>query len=319
MLIAVWLPLALQLVIPLGLLVWLVWGRPSSVAALAARAALGGCYLAAIGVGGLWLILPWYTPFIYGVLLLVAASYAFRSMPTLPGLLADRGSRVGLALVASAAVGFAGLSLYMTSGWRTSRNAVELWFPLRRGTYQVVNGGGNELINAHLRTLTGERFRPWRGQSFGVDVVKLDRFGLRVRGLLPSDPAVYEIFGEPVYAPCAGRVIATLDGVAEMRPPTMDREHMTGNHVILECDRIWVLLGHLQRGSLRVRGDERVEPGQWLARVGNTGNTNEPHLHIHAQRPGTESAPFSGDPLPIRFGPKYPVRNARITAVAPPY
>jgi CBS domain-containing protein len=34
--------------------------------------------------------------------------------------------------------------------------------------------------------------------------------------------------------------------------------------------------------------------------------------HIHAQRPGTADAPLSGSPLPIRFGDRYPVRNARI-------
>jgi hypothetical protein len=318
MLFVVWLPLVLQLLIPVGLLAWLALGRPSSIGAWVIRAVLAGCYFVAIGVGGLWLILPWYTPLIYGVLLLVAMACSFRSIRTLPLSPAGRRGPAGMILVASAAVGFAGLSLYMTSGWRTPQDAVELLFPLRRGTYLVVNGGGNELINAHLKTLTGERFRPWRGESFGVDVEKLDAFGLRVRGILPSDPAAYAIFGEPVYAPCAGHVIAAIDGVAEMPPPRMDREHMAGNYVILECDGVWVLLGHLQRGSVRVQGSERIEPGQWLARVGNTGNTGEPHLHIHAQRPGTESAPLSGDPLPIRFGPKFPVRNTRITVLETP-
>ena len=32
------------------------------------------------------------------------------------------------------------------------------------------------LVNAHLMTLTGERYRPYRGQSHGVDLVKLSRW-----------------------------------------------------------------------------------------------------------------------------------------------
>jgi hypothetical protein len=65
---------------------------------------------------------------------------------------------------------------------------------------------------------------------------------------------------------------------------------------------------------LAVRAGDSVAVGEPLGRVGNTGNTGEPHLHIHAQRPGTQDAPLSGGPLPIRFGATYPSRNTRIWA-----
>lgn len=48
--------------------------------------------------------------------------------------------------------------------------------------------------------------------------------------------------------------------------------------------------------------------------VGNSGNTGEPHLHIHAQRPGSAIAPLSGEPVPVRFGGRYLVRNDRVRA-----
>jgi murein DD-endopeptidase MepM/ murein hydrolase activator NlpD len=199
----------------------------------------------------------------------------------------------------------------LQSGWRPPANAVELAFPLRGGPYLILNGGRNELINAHLATLQGERFRPWRGQSYGVDIVKLDGRGFRARGILPADPSRYAIFGEPLYSPCSGAVLAAVDGVPDMPPPRTDRRNMAGNHVTLDCgSNVWVLLGHMQRGSVLVHQGEGIVVGQRLGRVGNTGNTNEPHLHIHAQRPGTRKAPLSGDPLPIRFGDRFPVRNA---------
>ena len=55
-----------------------------------------------------------------------------------------------------------------------------------------------------------------------------------------------------------------------------------------------------------------MEPGHVLGRVGNSGNTGEPHLHVHAQRPGSTIAPLSGEPVPIRLGGRYLVRNDRV-------
>jgi hypothetical protein len=315
MLFAVWVPLVFQLLGPLGLLAWLAFGRPSSASAWVIRAILTGSYIIAIGVGGLWLILPWYTPVIYGVLLLFAVLNSFRRTRGMPVAPTSRRGLAGAILASIAALFFLGLAGYMISGWHTPPDAVELAFPLRNGTYLVVSGGGNQLINAHLKTMKGERFRPWRGQSYGVDIEKLNGLGLRARGVLPRRLTAYEIFGEPLYVPCAGEVVVAKDGVEEMTPPEMDRQNLAGNHVIINCGGAWVLLGHLQKGSVQVRTGQLVAEGQLLGRVGNTGNTGEPHLHIHAQSPGTEAAPLAGAPLRIRFDHRGPVRNARIKAL----
>lgn len=312
MLAVVWVPILLQLLLPLGLLGWLAFGRPPSRTAWLLTASLVGAYLVAIGVAGFWLVLPWCTPLLYGALLLVALARSARWARKQD--MRPRGGRqwAGTLARAGLAAAFAGVALYALSGHRSPTDAVELAFPLRGGPYLVVNGGGNQLINAHHATLEGERFRPWRGQSYGVDLVKLDAYGRRAPGLLPADPAAYAIFGEPIYAPCAGAVVAAVDGLPEMIPPHMDRQHMAGNHVILNCGTLWVVLAHLQRGSVRVRTGDQVAVGQPLGHAGNTGNTGEPHLHIHVQRPGTPAAPLGGEPLPLRFGARYPVRNSRM-------
>jgi murein DD-endopeptidase MepM/ murein hydrolase activator NlpD len=44
-----------------------------------------------------------------------------------------------------------------------------------------------------------------------------------------------------------------------------------------------------------------VKEGQRIGRVGNSGNTSEPHLHIHAERDGAG--------VPLRFDGRFPVRN----------
>ena len=315
MLFVVWVPLLFQVLIALVLLAWLAFGRAISRAEWLLRAVLVACYLVATGVGGQWLILPWYTAVLLAGLLLLAVLWSLPRWEFLPAFPDTPLRMAGTAITGVLLVLTLGLAVYILTGWRTPPDAVELSFPLRGGTYLVVNGGGNALINAHYKTLDGERFRPWRGQSYGVDIEKLNILGLRARGFVPKDVSAYEIFGEPVYAPCAGEVIGAIDGVAEMTPPRMDRKHMAGNHVILKCGSVWIVLGHLRQGSIQVSTGQTMAQGQRLGRVGNTGNTGEPHLHIHAQRPGTRESPLSGEPLPIRFDRRYPVRNGRIVAL----
>jgi len=66
-----------------------------------------------------------------------------------------------------------------------------------------------------------------------------------------------------------------------------------------------VVLAHLRQGSVEVAAGEDVAVGSRLGRVGNSGNSSEPHLHIHAVRgrivdPAEVFA--SGTPVPMRFG-----------------
>ncbi len=119
-------------------------------------------------------------------------------------------------------------------------------------------------------------------------------------------------YGVPVYAPCTGLVVIAMDGLPDMPVPQMDRDHMAGNHVLLRCANADVLLGHLQPGSLRVVARDHVSAGELIAAVGNSGNTGEPHLHIHAQQAGTVPEPISGNPLPISLNGRFLVRNDRI-------
>jgi len=62
--------------------------------------------------------------------------------------------------------------------------------------------------------------------------------------------------------------------------------------------------------SVRVVAGQELQTGERLGEAGNSGNTGEPHLHIHAQTPGTADAPLAGTPLPIRIGGRYRYRNA---------
>ena len=309
------LPLVAQVLLPIVLLAWQARGRSRSCATALAKTLFIAAYLVAIALVGLWLIVPWFLSVVYLVVLAVVTVPVTRAMRSRSLALwpENRRGRLGLVVGGTVAIAAVGLVCYALAGRQPpSGPIVDLAFPLRHGTYAVANGGSNELVSAHMQTLSAERFRSFRGQSDGVDIIKVSAFGLRASGLAPRDPSVYAIFGETIYAPCGGKVLRVEDGFADMSPPDADRQHMAGNYAFLDCKGVRVLLGHMQRGSVRVQSGHSIAEGDVIGQVGNSGNTSEPHLHIHAQRPAENDALLSGEPLPIRLNGRFLTRNDRI-------
>ena len=311
-------PLLLQVGLPILLLAWFAAGRNSSRLQWLARATAILLYLAAMHVAGLWVVLPWYTAVAFAAGLAIVALLQVRGVRRLPWRdqrVVWRASTVSSGILATFAVTV--LATAAVARRPPQDEVIDLRFPLRDGVYYVANGGSVGLMNSHLLTLTGERFRAYRGQSYGVDLLKLDTFGMRASGLLPANPARYAIYGEPVHAPCSGVVVQSEDGAPDMPPPQPDRSRMAGNYVLLDCNGVHVLLGHLKPGTVRARPGQWIDAAAIVGLVGNSGNSNEPHLHVHAQRPGADSRePLSGEPLPMRFDGRHLVRNDRVTEVS---
>lgn len=306
----------LQLALPLLLIAWMGLVPPRASIAFWLQVVATAAALWAAAWLGIWLVPPWWAPYAFGVALAAAAGLGLRRrVPFASAIPSTWGAWVcaGLFLVLGIASAY-GLTVASRSRTAPPPAAVDLAFPLEPGRYLVVNGGSGFSTNVHLYTLDAiePRFRAWRGQSYGVDIVRLDALGLRAKGLQPTDPHAYRIYGSRVLAPCAGRVTAAVDGLPDMPVPEVDRDHLAGNHVMLRCAQADVLLGHLSPGSVQVREAATVAIGDWLGSVGNSGNTGEPHLHVHAQRPGPIGAPLGGDPLPILFDGRFPVRGDRI-------
>ncbi|WP_118856527.1 M23 family metallopeptidase [Sphingomonas mesophila] len=299
--------LILQAVLPLILIALLIW-RPGGRVRVIIGAVAVGAYLAAIQLAGLWLDVPWWTAWLWWALLAAALVAAVRRSSPPEG----RGRWLALAGWSLLALGSGWLAVTALLGRRPPpAPPVALANPLPAGNVMVVNGGSRELINAHLETLHPRTARQaaHRGQSYGVDLVRLFPSGRHVRGWQPSDPARYAIWGTPVLAPCAGEVVARLDGRPDMPVPRTDPAVMGGNHVILRCGTALVVLAHLRRGSVAVAVAQRVRTGERVGEVGNSGNSDLPHLHVHAQRPGPPGAPWAGDPLPITIDGRYAARG----------
>lgn len=309
--------LVLQIGLPIVLLAWLALRPASSLAGLALQAAGTGAFLFALARVAQWALPVWWLPWVYGAVWLAAALLAGLVRP-----------------------GLGGLTLWQTGGWHWAGVAVSLillgfgcWFggqalsgrtappvpvvdlsnPFGSGHFLVASGGSHPIVNAHMRTLDDsiERFRPWRGQSYAVDFVGLGPWGFRASGWRPADPSTYAIFSALLVASCSGSVIAAENGMPDFDVPEQDSVDRLGNHVILRCGEAEIVLAHLRQGSVMVRPGDLVADGDPLGRVGNSGASTEPHLHIHAQRPA-ETSPISGDPLGLRIDGRFLVRGDRI-------
>jgi hypothetical protein len=114
-----------------------------------------------------------------------------------------------------------------------------------------------------------------------------------------SQLADYYCYELPVLAPADGKVVAVLDGMPDQPIGVLGGNPAGGNQIVIEvAPQQFLFLCHLRRGSLKVKEGDKVSRGQEVARVGNSGNTSEPHLHIHLQN---TSKLHVGEGIPLYF------------------
>jgi hypothetical protein len=180
--------------------------------------------------------------------------------------------RVSVAANVLVALGSIFLAGQLVATVAPPRDAVTIGVPLA-GEWQVVSGGRSALVNNHW-TLTVQRHaidvaQLVDGRSFDGDRSRLENF---------------RIFGAPVLAVADGRVTAVEGGRPDEPVGGRTWQEMTGNHVILDIGGgRYVLYAHLKQGSLRVQVGDQVRRGQVLGQVGDSGNSDEPHLHLQVQ------------------------------------
>lgn len=115
----------------------------------------------------------------------------------------------------------------------------------------------------------------------------------------------YGCYGIPVVAPASGLVINAHDGEPDEAPgiPSNNVMAPTGNHVVIQLETgTYLVIAHLKQGSVAVDTGATVEEGQVIGACGNSGNTSEPHIHIHHQRQDPTVFPVNfAEGLPLYF------------------
>lgn len=176
--------------------------------------------------------------------------------------------------------------------------------PLRGPRWYVANGCCAE-INAHraaILPINGTLDVPER---FAIDFVQLNP-DLRLFTGDGKQLADYAYFGEKIYAAADGVIVGILDGLPDNPPGTFpDNPTLAtagGNHVVVDIgDGKYAFYAHMQRGSITRLGlkiGQRVRTGQVLGLLGNSGNSDAPHLHFHIMD-GTD--PIDSNGLPVEY------------------
>lgn len=146
-----------------------------------------------------------------------------------------------------------------------------------RGRWYVADGGVPTSRDRNRRDFDPK-------QAGTVDLLQVGWRGSRrgPSGRLTSYPA----YGQDVFSPCAGVVVAAVDGLIDEVPPALRFAPADGNHVLIDTGAEIVRLAHLRAGSVLVDAGDRVHAGQRLGQVGNSGRSKQPHLSIDAVRAG---------------------------------
>lgn len=151
--------------------------------------------------------------------------------------------------------------------------------PPFEGEWIAVHAGPAIAANHHVRIPE---------QNYAADLTKVGPNGDIRRGV-SDDQTDFWSFGSPVLSPVDGIVAKAVDGRPDGEIPK-EWDEIAGNHVAIEfAPGKYVLLAHFQKGSVAVEEGDIVSVGDLIARSGNSGNSDLPHLHIHVQdKPGVE-------------------------------
>ena len=181
------------------------------------------------------------------------------------------------------AIGSVFLATQLAITYPPASDAVEIDSPLS-GEWYVGHGGNAELVNYHHIAAN---------QRDALDILKVRDNSTHAGAGHNLDD--YYAFGEPVLSPGDVVITAATSTLSDQPVGTVDLDHPEGNVLVVDIGTgKYVVLAHLRQNSLQVSVGDRVHTGQPIAQVGNSGNTDEPHLHLQIQnRPELDASQFN--------------------------
>lgn len=174
------------------------------------------------------------------------------------------------------------------------------------GDWVVMQGGPSPMVSHHLAAYN---------QVYALDLLRLDEGRLFDEGATGNPMS--QSWEAPLYAPVAGTVRVARGDLADSEGMQLvnDLALAAGNCVVIQSDDgPFVVLAHLRAGSVLVAEGQRVAAGEPIGKVGNSGNTTLPHLHMQVQTHADLFAPDNRS-LPFAFADQGGAlrRNDRVT------
>ena len=182
-----------------------------------------------------------------------------------------------------------------------ARPAIVVSAPLRGARWLVLNGCCNE-VTSHRGALMSVNGKLRVPERYAIDWIRLDESGRAFTGD-GSKVKSYAFYGAPVYAVADGTVVNLYDGLEPQVPGRasvgITAPTIGGNMVVVDIGGgAYAFFAHLEAGSLRVKLGDHVKRGQVIGLLGNTGNSDAPHLHFHIM---DGPSPLNANGLPYEF------------------
>jgi hypothetical protein len=138
-------------------------------------------------------------------------------------------------------------------------------------------------------------------ETFAIDLVKV-----RHDRIFDGDGKAVEQyygFGEDVLAIADGTVVSVHDGMSDQTPFVLmipkSKSDYGGNNVMLEiAPNVFAWYAHLRARSIAVKVGDAVKAGTLIGKLGNTGPSEGPHLHLGLL---DKPDPIAGRGLPFVF------------------
>lgn len=139
----------------------------------------------------------------------------------------------------------------------------------------------------------------WPSECYAYDIL------MEPYDINSNDLNDYGIYLADVYCPVSGKVIDLKNTEEDVLPNTEEFTSSLGNYIFIEIEETgtYLILAHLEKDSITVSVGDYVTKGMHIAKVGNSGTTSEPHLHMQHQRnnPMDMKFPICAEGLPIEF------------------
>ena len=183
---------------------------------------------------------------------------------------------------------------------KTVRNSVEIEFPLKNGIFLITDGGNSKtsrLMNYHYYSPLHRKQGTNNSMKFATDIVRL---GSSAGTFFPKTNEDYPVWGDKVYSPVSGTVYKAENGIDDNIPFSGSYPYNTGNTVVIRDGDLFMLIGHLRKGSVRVATGDYVSAGELIAEAGNSGYSERPHIHMQLIRCEKDNF-WNGTGVPVTY------------------
>lgn len=164
-------------------------------------------------------------------------------------------------------------------------------FRLPLDTLITVAWGGSDInINHHVSEPP---------QRWAYDLMVTDHKGMTYSGD-STKLENYYCYGLPILSPAAGTIVTVVDGNAD-KIISLEEDYLNsfGNYVTIKvAPNEYLFICHIKQHSFKIKKGDLIEQGRLIGLVGNSGNTTEPHIHLHLQSTDDD---FIGEGIPLYF------------------